>query len=554
MATDKRQDDDSNTAGEVQPAPTADSQFDMIIIGAGFSGMYALIKAREMGLTVQVLEKGGDVGGTWYWNRYPGARCDVESVEYCYSFSSELEQEWDWPERYSAQPDILAYQQHVADRFQLRPSIRFNCRMSAARFDESSGMWDILTDDGSSYRCRYLVAATGPLSTPLKPGFEGMDEFQGETYHTGEWPHENVDFSGKRVAVIGTGSSGIQSIPLIAAEADALDVYQRTPAYAIPARNRVLSDQERDAIKANYAARRQEASSRMFPLGASYPQGEETMAEQTPEQVEANLEKWWQVGGLQYMLSYPELVADEETNRVAADYFRSRVAEMISDPEYREKLMPQGVLGAKRLCVDTDYYETFNRDNVTLIDVNETPIERLTANGIQTSDGERHYDAIVFATGYDGMTGTLSKLDIRGRDNLQLGDAWRESPRTYLGMQVSGFPNLFIPASGVGTSAVFTNMVVSIEHQVNWIFDCLTYARQSGKTTIEADPEAEQGWVEQVQETAEMTLFLNANSWYLGANVPGKRRVFMPYIGGYPAYVDICSEEAEKGYPGFNMS
>jgi cyclohexanone monooxygenase len=529
-------------------------EFEMIIIGAGFTGMYMLIKARELGFKVKVLEAGGGVGGTWYWNRYPGARCDVESIEYSYSFSEELQQEWDWPERYSAQPDILAYQNHVADKFQLHSDIRFNCRMEAAHYNEADELWDLTTDDGTKYRCRYLVAATGPLSTPIKPQFDGMDEFEGDSYHTGEWPHEGVDFTGKRVAVIGTGSSGVQSIPLIAAQAKTLDVYQRTPAYAIPARNRPLSDEERARVKANYTALRVEARSRRFPLGASYPAGTSAITEQTPEEVQANLGKWWDVGGLQYMLSYPELVFDAPTNQAAADYFRSRVADMITDSAMRDKLLPQGIVGGKRLCVDTDYYKTYNRDNVALIDVNDTPIERLTCTGIQATDMERAYDAIVFATGYDGLTGTLSKFDIRGRGNVHLGEAWHESPRTYLGMQVSGFPNFFIPASGVGTPAAFTNLLVSIEHQVGWLSDCLAYMKNTGKTTIEAEPEAEQQWVRQVHETAETSLFLQANSWYLGANVPGKPRIFMPFAGGFPAYVDICAEVADRGYEGFQLS
>lgn len=445
------------------------------------------------------------------------------------------------------------YHNSAESLFQLRSDIRFNCRMEAAHYHEPDGLWDVTTDDGTRYRCRYLVAATGPLSAPIKPQFDGMDEFTGDTYHTGEWPHEKVDFSGKRVAVIGTGSSGVQSIPLIAAEASTLDVYQRTPAYAIPARNRDLTDEERAQVKANYAARRDEARSRLFPLGASYPAATSMMAEQTPAEAQANLDKWWGVGGLQYMLSYPELVFDAETNQVAADFFRSKVADMITDPELRAKLLPQGIVGAKRLCVDTNYYETYNRDNVSLIDVNDTAIKCLTPTGIQTSDMERPYDVIVFATGYDGLTGTLSKYDIRGRDKVHLGEAWHKSPRTYLGMQVSGFPNFFIPASGVGTPAAFTNLVVSIEHQVDWIASCLAYMEKEGKTSIEADPEAERQWVQQVHETAEASLFLQANSWYLGANVPGKPRIFMPFVGGFPAYVDICADVAAKGYEGFRI-
>jgi cyclohexanone monooxygenase len=529
----------------------ASQHFDMIIIGAGFSGLYMLIKARELGLSVKVLETGSDVGGIWYWNRYPGARCDVESVEYSYSFSEELQQEWDWPERYSAQPDILSYLQHVAEKFCLREDIKFSTRVQACQYDAERKTWKVKTDTGDDFSAQFLVGATGPLSAPLKSLFEGTDSFEGEHYYTSEWPHAEVNFSGKRVAVIGTGSSGVQCIPQIAKQAAHLDVYQRTPAYAVPGWNRALTQQEREEYKADHANMRARAKLRRFPACANYPLHEELMTEQSAEERQAHLEKYWKLGGLNMYFTYPELLFAPETNQQVADFVREKIYSKLDDKGMAEKLMPQGILGAKRICVDSQYFEAYNQDNVNLIDVNETPIKRVTPKGIQASDQTREYDAIVFATGFDACTGALSRIDIRGLQDRSLKEVWHEGANNYLGMQVSGFPNFFTLTSGLGTPAALSNVIVCIEHQVEWIADCLSYMKQQDKQTINAAPEAEAMWVQHAKDVVDMTLMQQANSLYMGANVPGKQRTFMPYIGGFPDYVAKCADVARKGYEGF---
>lgn len=526
-------------------------QMDVVIVGAGFSGLYLLHTLREMGLSSRVFEAGGDVGGTWYWNRYPGARCDIESVEYSYSWSEELEQEWNWSERYSTQPEILAYINHVADRFDLRRDIRFNTRVEAATYDEGANLWTVELDSGESVSARHVVMATGCLSSPNLPEIPGMEDFEGPTYQTGLWPHEGVDFTGQKVGVIGTGSSAIQSIPVIAEQAAELVVMQRTPNFVVPAHNRPLGADEIAEAKARYPALRAQARDEAAGfLGSTVTT--ETTALDTPEaERTAEFQRRWDRGGLSFMASYPDIGMVMEANDMAAEFIRAKIRERVDDPETAERLCPKGYpAGAKRLCVDTDYFETYNRDHVHLVDLKSTPIERITAKGVQTSAREYAFDAIVYATGFDAMTGTLDKIAITGRGGRTLKDKWRDGPETYLGLMSEGFPNLFL-VTGPQSPSVISNMIVSIEQHVEWIAACIG---DVGDGWIEPTREAEKSWVDHTNFMAGLTVYPYADSWYMGANIPGKPRIFMAYLGGVPGYRAICEESRAKGYAGFAVS
>jgi cation diffusion facilitator CzcD-associated flavoprotein CzcO len=525
------------------------TEFDVVIVGAGFSGLYMLHRARGIGLSTRVIEAGSGVGGTWYWNRYPGARCDVESMEYSYQFSDELQQEWQWSERYASQPEILKYLDHVADRFDLRRDILFDTRVQGARFDETTDRWEVSTGDDHPISARFLVMATGCLSSANTPDFPGLGSFEGPTFHTGRWPHEPVDFAGWRVGVIGTGSSGIQAIPVIAEQARQLIVFQRTATYSVPAHNGPLDEEEQRATKADYRGFRERNSQMPFALGSRRPLNEIPALAVEPEERARVYEGRWQHGGLPFLGAFVDLLFDGQANETAAEFVRTKIRQIVEDPVVAARLAPRTVIGCKRLCVDTGYFATFNRENVELVDVGESPIEQITPRGLRA--GGRHYDldCIVFATGFDAMTGALLRIDIRGRGGRSLGDAWAEGPRTYLGLGVAGFPNMFT-ISGPGSPSVLTNMVVSIEQHVNWITDCLEYMGDNGHRRIEATPEAQDAWVAHVNGIADFTLFPSCNSWYLGANVPGKPRVFMPLVG-FPPYVEKCDEVAAKGYEGF---
>lgn len=525
----------------------SDSTFDVVIVGAGFAGLYMLHQARTLGLRAQVLEAAGGVGGTWYWNRYPGARCDVESMEYSYQFSKELQQEWDWSEVYSPQEEILRYANHVADRFDLRRDIRFNTRVTAATFDDASSRWTLETEDGSRVTARFCVMGTGCLSTTNTP-FKGVENFAGDTYHTGQWPHEGVDFAGRRVGVIGTGSSAIQAIPMIAQEAKHLYVFQRTPNYTVPARNRPLTPEIRDRIKADYAGFR--AKAKTMPSGILYEFNPKSAIEVSAEERQREYEKRWQDGGVTFMGAFADLVMNHDANETAAEFVRGKIREIVKDPKIADLLSPRNVIGCKRLCVDTDYWEAFNRPNVTLVDVSKAPIESITPDGVRTGGREYALDALVFATGFDAMTGTLLAMDIRGRGGRKLREAWAEVPRNYLGLTVSGFPNFFI-ITGPGSPSVFANMMNAIEQHVEWIADCMTYMRGHGIRQIEASAEAESAWVAHVAEVGAVSLRSHCDSWYIGANIAGKPRVFTPYIGPVPDYAKKCEDVAAKGYEGF---
>lgn len=528
----------------------ADGELDMVIVGAGFAGLYMLHRARTMGLSARVFEAGGGVGGTWYWNRYPGARCDVESMEYSYQFSDELQQEWDWTERYASQPEILRYADHVAGRFDLRRDIRFNTRVRAAAFDEEQGRWVIETDDGARTGATWCVMATGCLSSTNLPDFEGLERFRGAWYHTGNWPHEGVDFTGLRVGVIGTGSSAVQSIPLIARQAAHLFVFQRTPNYVVPAHNRPLDPRVRQAIKASYPALR--ARAKQGRTGLLYEINPKSALEATEEERQREYQARWERGGLGFIGAFADLLVDKKANDTAASFIRRKIREIVRDPAVAEILSPQSVVGCKRLCIDSGYFETFNRPNVSLIDVSKKPVERITRDAIAVDGQGYRVDAIVFATGFDAMTGTLQRIDIRGRRGRTLSDKWAAGPRTYLGLALAGFPNLFI-ITGPGSPSVLSNMLPSIEQHVGWIADCIGTMRERGLRRIEPSEAAEDAWVAHVNEVADATLFPSCNSWYLGANIPGKPRVFMPYLG-FPAYVRKCAEVAAAGYQSFALS
>jgi cyclohexanone monooxygenase len=529
----------------------ASNDVDVVIVGAGFAGMYMLHRLRGMGFTARVLEAGGDVGGTWYWNRYPGARCDVESMQYSYQFSAALQQEWDWSERYAPQPEILRYANHVADRFDLRRDITFNTRVAAARFDEASGRWTVDTDAGQRLTARFCVMATGCLSSPNTPAVPGLDAFAGAVYHTGRWPHEDVDFTGKRVGVIGTGSSAIQSIPIIARQAAQLFVFQRTPNYMVPAHNAPLDPAYRSAVKADYAALR--ARARHNPGGIDLPINQQSALSATPEARRREYEARWAEGGFTFMVSFIDLMFIKEANDTAADFVRGKIREIVQDAKVAELLSPTNVIGCKRLCVDTGYWETFNRANVTLVDVSRTPIEEVTAGGVKVNGKDYALDALVLATGFDAMTGALLRIDIAGRDGRSLTDKWREGPKTYLGLAMAGFPNLFT-ITGPGSPSVLTNMLPSIEQHVEWIADCLAYMRGRGLTRIEPSQDAEEAWVAHARDVAGISLRATCSSWYVGANIPGKPRVYMPYTGGYPAYLQKCEQVVANGYEGFMLA
>jgi len=525
---------------------------DVVVVGAGFAGLYMLKRLREHGWNVQVFEAGGGVGGTWYWNRYPGARCDVPSVEYSYSFSPELEQEWDWTERYATQPEILKYLEHVAERFDLYRDIRFDTRVSSARFDEDTASWEVRTSDGDVTRARFVVMATGCLSTANTPDLPGLDSFAGPVYHTGRWPHEGVDFTGKRVGVIGTGSSAIQSIPVIAEQAASLVVFQRTANYSIPANNYVLDEEYKAAIKAEYPKLRAENRATPVGFGARGRPPAGNVLEATEEERLAELEARWEMGGLGFLGAYIDALTNKEANDLVASFVKQKISAVVHDPEVAETLMPDTVIGCKRLCVDSGYFETFNRDNVRLIDLRKTPIDAITPDGVRTTEESFELDAVVLATGFDAMTGTLMRIDIEGRNGLSLRKAWSEGPRTYLGVGVPGFPNMFI-ITGPGSPSVLTNMVTSIEQHVEWITDCIDHLRDADVATIEANTQDADQWVQYVNAIAGFTLFTTCNSWYLGANIPGKPRVFMPLFG-FNTYADACAGIAAEGYRGFTLT
>ena len=527
---------------------------DAVVIGAGFSGLYAVHKLRdELGLSVQAFEAGDGVGGTWFWNRYPGARCDSESFYYCYSFSKELAQDWEWSGRYPEQPEIERYLNHVADRFDLRRSIELSTRVTGAAFDDASGRWTVTTDRGDRVNAQFVISAVGCLSTPLTPDLPGLERFAGTVVYTATWPREGIELDGKRVGLIGTGSSGIQATPPIAARASHLTVFQRTPNFSIPARHRAFDPEHQAQIKANYddifAATRSSAG------GFPYAPIERKTMEVPEDERRAILDDLWQQGGFRFLWGgFSDLLRDPEANEIASEYVRERIRETVHDPETAEMLCPKGYpYGAKRPPIDTDYYATFNRDNVSLVDIRANPIVEVLPHGLRTTAGDYDLDVIVFATGFDAMTGTLLRIDITGRNGTKLSDVWAGGPATYLGLQIAGFPNFFT-ITGPGSPSVLTNVPVSIEYHVEWIADCIGYLRARGLSLIEATAGAQAAWGDHVVEAASESLMNKANSWYVGANVPGKPRRIMPYAGGQQLYRERADAVRDRGYDGFVLA
>jgi cation diffusion facilitator CzcD-associated flavoprotein CzcO len=530
------------------------AEVDALVIGAGFAGLYQLLCLRDrLGLSVKALEAGGGVGGTWYWNRYPGARCDSESHVYWYTFSPDLMREWEWSERYPGQPEIMRYLNHVADRFDLKRDIQFNTRVAAAHYDEAANRWRVRTEAGETFVAKFLITAVGCLSTANVPKFEGLERFAGAWYHTGQWPHGGVDFTGKRVGMIGTGSTGIQAAPVIAASAAHLTVFQRTANYSVPARNAPLTPEFQSYIKENPAEIR--AVTRETLNGMAFRIEERLAVETPPEEREAIYEAAWERGGLQFRAAFKDMMVDKAANDTAADFVKRKIRSIVNDPKTAAILSDiDHPYAAKRPPIDTNYFETFNRMNVTLVDVKATPIERISPAGVCTTEAEYPLDIIVFATGFDAMTGPMLRMDIRGRDGVALKDIWEAGPRNYLGLQIAGFPNLFT-ITGPGSPSVLCNMPVAIEQHADWIADCIAHMRTNGLERIEARPDAVDKWVAEVNDVASKTLLpLAKHSWYLGANIPGKPRVFMPYAGGMVRYRDICKDVVARGYEGFSLA
>ncbi len=526
---------------------------DVVIIGAGFAGLYAHYKLRELGLTAFGFEAAPDIGGTWYWNRYPGARCDVESLDYSYSFSPDILNEWKWSERFATQPEILQYANFVAVKYDLRRDYAFETKVIAADFDEAANQWVVKTDRGDEMRCRYLLSAVGGLSLPKEPEIDGLDDFEGRWVQTGCWPHEPVNVIGKRVAVIGTGSSGIQCIPLLAQDAAHLTVFQRTPNFSVPAHNGQIDPAYEAEVRADYAEHHKRNRMTKGGVPPRINTGVSAMSVSDEERRE-KYEQAWGFGTFALQSVFNDTSSNPDSNATAAAFVHEKIRSIVKDPVLAEKLLPKSFpFGTKRMCLDTNYYATFNRDNVSLVDIKETPIERITKAGIKTSDAEYPFDLIVFATGFDAVTGPLFALNITGADGVTLKDAWKDGPQSYLGLMVSGFPNLFT-VNGPSSPSALTNMLQAIEHHVDWIVDCIAYTDKHGFALIDANEDAQVAWAHEVANMAEKTLYIKANSWYMGANVPGKPRVFLMYIGGLDNYVNRCDQIVQGGYVGFNFS
>lgn len=532
------------------PNSTAEAPLDVAVIGAGFAGMYMLHRLRSAGFAVKTFEVGPELGGTWYWNRYPGARCDVESMQYSYSFDEDIQQEWTWSERFATQPEILRYANFVADRLDLRKDITFGTRIIAGKFDQTTNQWVLESDIGTPIHARMVITAVGCLSSSNLPQIEGIDSFQGQTIHTSDWPHEGADFTGQRVAIIGTGSSAIQAIPEIAKQAAQLTVFQRTPNFSVPARNQPLSEKTVKWWKENYPGLRKTARETMRS-GTIYDLPEKPAIGTDAEEVRAELEARWEKGGANFAYAFADFILDIDANTIAAEFVRDKIREIVDDPETADALSPRDYpIFCKRICVDTDYFATYNRDNVSLVNLRRTPLEKITPHGVKTSDQEREFDVVIYATGFDAITGSLTRLNLTGTEGRTLAEKWAEGPKAYLGLTTSEFPNLFT-ITGPGSPSVLSNMIVSIEQHVEFLTKLLECNR--GVSRIETTAEDEENWARHVTEVANQTLYPKAASWYMGANIPGKPRVFMPYIG-VDAYREKCNEIAEAGYPGFVMT
>jgi cyclohexanone monooxygenase len=533
----------------------ANNDLDVLIIGAGFSGLYMLYKLRKEGYKTRIYEKGHGVGGTWYWNRYPGAGSDIESLEYSYGFDEQLQQDWDWKERYASQPELEAYLEHVAERFDLNKDIKFGKNVAGLTWLDDAGSWLCKFSDGEEITVPYVVMATGLLSAPKEPDFQGLDKFKGRTLVTSSWPHEPIDFSGRTVGIIGTGSTAVQAIPIIAEQAGQLKVFQRTPNFSAPRNNGPLDKEYVDLVKSDYKGWREKQRNSFggyvsvnFQAMDANPNNAMDM---TPEQRRAEYEFRWKSGGLSFYTSFQDLLVSEEANEELADFFREKIAVRIDDPAVAEKLLPRGYpVLTKRLCADTNYYETYNRQNVELIDISTDKVERFEADGIVVGGTKVVLDDIVIATGFDAVTGAAVRIDIRGVAGISLGESWRDGPRTQAGIMTHGYPNMFF-VNGPGSCTGFFNPVLNVEYQGNWISDLLDHMKAAGFGVVDSTQEAEQQWVERMEEAAKPTLFWKSENWYIGANVPGKARVMLLYLGGFPAYKEYMEGMAESRYPGF---
>ena len=526
-------------------------RFDAVIVGAGFTGLYMLHVLRQKGFTARLVDAASGVGGMWYWNRYPGARCDIESMQYSFQFSEELQQEWEWTERYASQPEILAYIEHVAERFDLTRDIQFDTRVEAATFNEDTGEWMVETDRGQTLHARYFIMGVGCLSAPIKPTFEGEADFTGETYQTSIWPKEPVDFKGKRVGIIGVGSSAIQAGPLIAEEAEHVYIYQRTPNYVVPSQNRPLTPEEVRDIKSDYKGFRAKAYAGLTAF--LFERHDQSVFDLSPDERRARFDDYWNIGGLPFLGAFNDILFNDDANQACIDYWRSRIEEIIDDPKLVDLLTPDEEFGCKRLCSGTGFYEMFNRDNVTLVDVRGTGIERFTPTGLRAEGVDYDLDTIIFATGFDAMTGSVTRIRITGKGGQTIQQKWAEGPKTYLGLMISGFPNMFNMVSA-GSPSVLATMVTGAEQHGDWIADCLEYMRDNARTVFDTTPGAEDEWSAEVKRAGDKSLRTNCESWYVGSNVEGKARVFAPYIGGWPPYVARCNEVAANGYEGLELS
>jgi len=532
---------------------TPPSELDVLVVGAGFSGLYSLHRLRTLGRSVHVVEADDDLGGVWYRNRYPGARCDIESVDYCYSFDDSIVQEWTWTERYPAQPEILRYINFVAERLDLRPGISFETPVTAMHWDEEAACWRVTTGQGDRIAARHVIMASGQLSKPQFPAIEGIEEFAGQLLHTGDWPRDGVDLEGRRVGVIGTGSSGVQTIPQVAKVAGHTTVFQRTAHYAIPARNHDLDPAYVADLKSRFQEYREIA--RHHPGGTHRHIGTESALDVDPAALEETFRGHWEKGGPDILAAYRDFRTDERAAEKAGEFVKARIREIVKDPETAEKLCPKGYpFGAKRLVLEIDYYTTFNRDDVSLVDVAADPIARVEGDAVVLESGARHeLDALITATGFDALTGPLFAIDIVGVGGLTLPEAWKDGPQTFLGIGTHGFPNLYVVA-GAGSPSVISNVLISIEQHVEWITDFIDHQFRNGIARAEVDLDAQERWTQEVYDVAAPTLFMKGNSWYLGANVPGKPRVFSLYLGGVGHYRDICDQVAADGYQGFTLT
>ena len=543
----------TDTADATKIGRNVPTRVDVVIVGAGFAGLYAQYKIRELGLSAFGFETASEIGGTWYWNRYPGARCDVESLDYSYSFSPDVLHEWKWRERFATQPEILQYANFVADKYDLRRDYAFETKVIAADFDKAANQWVVKSDRGDEVRCRFLLLAVGGLSLPKAPEIDGLKDFQGRWVQTGCWPHEPINVTGQRVAVIGTGSSGIQCIPLLAEQAALLTVFQRTPNFSVPAHNGPLDAEYEAEVRADYVEHHKRNRMTKGGVPPRINTGVSAMSVSEGER-QAKFEQAWGFGTFALQSVFNDISSNPGSNAAAAAFVHDKIRGIVNDPKVAEKLLPKTFpFGTKRLCLDTGYYATFNRDNVSLVDIRETPIERITKAGIKTTDAEYPFDLIVFATGFDAVTGPLFALNLTGVGGVTLNDAWKDGPQSYLGLMVSGFPNLFT-VNGPSSPSVLANMLQTIEHHVDWIADCIAYTDKNGFARVEADEAAQVAWAHEVANMAKRTLYTKANSWYMGANVLGKPRVFLMYIGGLDTYVDRCDQIVQGGYVGFNFS